>query len=65
VSADARARWAQLRDQVEHHSRRYYVDDDPEIADDEYDALFRAAGFELTRVVPTPTGPSVVEAVPV
>jgi hypothetical protein len=31
----------------------------------EYDALFRATGFELTRVVPTPTGPSVVEAVPV
>ena len=41
MSADARARWTQLRDQVEHHSRRYYVDDDPEIADDEYDALFR------------------------
>ena len=31
----------------------------------EYDALFRAAGFELTRVVPTPPGPGVVEAVPV
>ena len=31
----------------------------------EYDALFRAAGFELARVVPTPPGPSVVEAVPV
>jgi hypothetical protein len=31
----------------------------------EYDALFRGAGFELARVVPTPPGPSVVEAVPV
>jgi hypothetical protein len=31
----------------------------------EYDALFRAAGFVLARVVPTPPGPSVVEAVPV
>jgi hypothetical protein len=31
----------------------------------EYDTLFRAAGFKLERVVPTPPGPSVVEAVPV
>jgi hypothetical protein len=31
----------------------------------EYDALFRAAGFTLTRVVPTAAGPSIVEAVPV
>lgn len=31
----------------------------------EYDALFRAAGLALTGVVPTPPGPSVVEAVPV
>jgi O-methyltransferase domain/Dimerisation domain len=30
----------------------------------EYDALFRAAGFALGRVVPTPAGPSVVEATP-
>jgi hypothetical protein len=30
----------------------------------EYDALFRAAEFKLARVVPTPPGPSVVEAVP-
>jgi len=30
----------------------------------EYGALFRDTGFELTRVVPTPAGPSVVEAVP-
>jgi hypothetical protein len=31
----------------------------------EYAALFRDTGFELTRVIPTPAGPSVVEAVPV
>ena len=31
----------------------------------EYDALFRAAGFKLARVVPTSPGPSVVEAIPV
>jgi len=30
----------------------------------EYAALFRAAGFALARVVPTPAGPSVVEAIP-
>lgn len=31
----------------------------------EYSALFRDAGFELTNIVPTPAGPSVVEAAPV
>jgi hypothetical protein len=31
----------------------------------EYDALFRAAGFALARVIPTPPGPSVVEAAPI
>ena len=30
----------------------------------EYDALFQEAGFRLTRVIPTPAGPSIVEAVP-
>lgn len=30
-----------LRDQVEHHNRRYYEQDDPEISDAEYDTLFR------------------------
>jgi len=29
----------------------------------EYAALFQAAGFRLTQVIPTPAGPSVVEAV--
>jgi hypothetical protein len=31
----------------------------------EYAAIFRDAGFALTNIVPTPAGPSVVEAVPV
>ena len=30
----------------------------------EYDGLFRAAGFQLTRVIPTPPGPSIIKAVP-
>lgn len=31
----------------------------------EYGALFHAAGCELARVIPTPAGPSVVEAAPI
>lgn len=31
----------------------------------EYDELFQATGFRLARVVPTPPGPSVVEAIPI
>jgi ubiquinone/menaquinone biosynthesis C-methylase UbiE len=31
----------------------------------EYSTLFRDAGFELTNIVPTPAGPSVVEAAPI
>ncbi|MEA2333752.1 MAG: ligase [Solirubrobacteraceae bacterium] len=34
-----RARAQELRKLLEYHSRRYYVLDDPEIGDDEYDAL--------------------------
>jgi DNA ligase (NAD+) len=34
------ARAAELRRILAYHSRRYYVDDDPEIGDDEYDALY-------------------------
>jgi DNA ligase (NAD+) len=32
-------RAAELRERLEHHNHRYYVLDDPEIGDDEYDAL--------------------------
>jgi DNA ligase (NAD+) len=34
-----RERAVELRREIEHHNRRYYVDDDPEIGDDAYDAL--------------------------
>lgn len=40
-SEDVRRRVAELREQIEYHAHRYYVLDDPEIDDDEYDALFR------------------------
>ncbi len=39
ASARTLARVQELREQLEYHSRRYYVFDDPEIGDDEYDAL--------------------------
>ena len=37
----ARHRAAELRTQLEHHNHRYYVLDDPEISDAEYDRLLR------------------------
>jgi DNA ligase (NAD+) len=37
---DAAARAADLRAQLAYHARRYYVEDDPEIGDDVYDALY-------------------------
>ena len=39
AGAEVRRRAAELREQLTHHGRRYYSDDDPEIGDDEYDAL--------------------------
>lgn len=38
---DPAARAAELRQIVEHHARRYYEMDSPEISDSEYDKLFR------------------------
>jgi DNA ligase (NAD+) len=37
LAPDDRA--AELREQIEYHNRRYFVDDDPEIADADFDAL--------------------------
>ena len=39
TGADPAPRVAELRRQLEHHGYRYYVLDDPEIGDDQYDAL--------------------------
>ena len=36
---EARERAQELRDEIEHHNHRYYVLDDPEISDAEYDEL--------------------------
>jgi DNA ligase (NAD+) len=36
----AAERIAELRRTIEHHAHRYYALDDPEVGDDEYDALF-------------------------
>ena len=41
IPVHARARHEVLADQVRHHDHRYYVLDDPEIEDPEYDRLFR------------------------
>jgi DNA ligase (NAD+) len=37
----ARERAEELRERIAHHRKRYYVDDDPEISDAEYDLLER------------------------
>ncbi len=39
MSAPVEQRAEELRAQLAHHNRRYYIDDDPEIGDDAYDAL--------------------------
>jgi DNA ligase (NAD+) len=41
TNADPAARAAELRRVLHHHAHRYYVLDDPEIPDAEYDRLFR------------------------
>lgn len=41
MATDSSKRVAQLRRQLEHHNYRYYVLDDPEITDAEWDKLFR------------------------
>jgi len=41
IPADIAARARELREQIDYHNYRYYVLDDPEIPDAEYDRLFR------------------------
>ena len=38
---EAMVRANELRDLLNYHSRKYYIEDSPEIADDEYDKLLR------------------------
>jgi len=40
-SASAATRIASLRDEIRHHEERYYVHDDPDISDAEFDALLQ------------------------
>jgi DNA ligase (NAD+) len=47
ISPDVARRAALLREKLEYHNHRYYVLDDPEIQDAEYDEMFRElAGLE-------------------
>lgn len=59
-SEDAASRAASLRTALEYHNRKYYVLDDPEITDAEYDVLFRELvtleeHFPELRTVNSPT----------
>ncbi len=60
ANEQARKRAAELREQLDYHSRRYYELDDPEIGDDAYDALLnelRAIEAEHPELV-TPDSPT-------
>lgn len=60
MTADPAARAEELRRHIAYHNQRYYVFDDPEIADDEYDALLdelRAIEREHPELV-TPDSPT-------
>jgi DNA ligase (NAD+) len=41
VPDDARERAAQLRGEIDYHNTQYFVDDEPEVSDAEFDALVR------------------------
>ena len=58
--ADAAQRVRELRELILYHNRRYYVLDDPEITDVEYDALMRelAALEEASPELADPNSPS-------
>jgi DNA ligase (NAD+) len=60
ATADLTERAAELRKQLDYHGYRYYVLDDPEIGDDQYDALIddlRAIEAEHPELV-TPDSPT-------
>ncbi len=57
---DVRKRIDELRARIRHHNRKYYVEDNPEISDAEYDALVREL-IELEQAHPelvTPDSPT-------
>ena len=51
VTDEVQRRAAELREAIEHHNYRYYVLDDPEVSDAQYDGLFREL-VELERDYP-------------
>jgi DNA ligase (NAD+) len=60
MSRDPAERAAELRRTIEHHNHRYYVLDDPDVGDDEYDALMtelRALEAEHPELL-TPDSPT-------
>jgi DNA ligase (NAD+) len=58
--SDSAKRAAELRRQLDHHNRQYYVLDDPEVGDDEYDALLNElrALEEANPELRTPDSPT-------
>ncbi|ACV57730.1 NAD-dependent DNA ligase LigA [Alicyclobacillus acidocaldarius] len=54
---EARARAKVLREQIEYHNRKYYLEDNPEISDAEWDALMRDL-IELERKYPELVDPA-------
>ena len=68
MAADPAERAEELRTQLRHHAERYYTDDDPEIADDEYDALLdelRAIEASHPELLTADSPTQVVGAAPV
>ena len=60
MSDELKTRWLEIVDKLEHHNYRYYVLDDPEITDAEYDELMREL-LEIEKQHPewvTPDSPS-------
>lgn len=60
VPRSARERAAQLRDEIAYHEKKYYVDNDPQVSDAEFDALMRELGKLEARwpALVTPESPT-------